>query len=100
MKPSDILRQMSGADGLPREALRAAAERRAEILPLFLEQIEGYLAADATERTKPGRCSSSSICSAIGERDRRTGRSHACCGVLPTRWAPFLATASPRRRTG
>ena len=52
MKPSDILRQMSGADGLAREALRAAAERRAEVLPLFLEQVEGYLAADATERTK------------------------------------------------
>ena len=51
MNPSDILRQMSGADGLAREALRAAAERRAEVLPLFLERfVKTRLSAHAYPR--------------------------------------------------
>lgn len=55
MTPNDILRQLADADGLPRDALRAAAEQRAEMVPLFLAQIEGYLAAKAGQRAKKSR---------------------------------------------
>lgn len=49
MTPDEILRQLADADGLPRRALRAATEQRAEMVPLFLAQIEEYLAAPASQ---------------------------------------------------
>ncbi len=55
MTPDEILRQLADADGLPRKALRAAAERRAQMVPLFLAQIEEYLAAPAGQRAKTPR---------------------------------------------
>jgi hypothetical protein len=43
MEPAAILGELAHSEGLPREALRAAAERRADMVPLFIEQIETYL---------------------------------------------------------
>jgi hypothetical protein len=50
MEPAAILDQLTHAEDLPKEALRAASDRRADMVPLFVEQIESYLAAGATER--------------------------------------------------
>lgn len=55
MTPDDILRHLARDDGLPREALRAAAEQRAQMVPLFLAQIEEYLAATAGQREQKSR---------------------------------------------
>ena len=43
MEPAAILDELMRSEDLPREALRAAAERRADMVPLFVEQIENYL---------------------------------------------------------
>jgi hypothetical protein len=53
MEPEKILHELTYADGLPREALKAASAQRVEILPLFLDEIETYLALDAGARAKP-----------------------------------------------
>jgi Protein of unknown function (DUF1186)/SEC-C motif len=42
MEPAAILDQLTFSDDLPRDALRAAAERRSDMVPLFLEQIEAF----------------------------------------------------------
>ena len=55
MTPDEILRELAEADGLPRGALRAAGERRAEMVPLFLAQIEEYLAAPAGQPAETPR---------------------------------------------
>ena len=49
-----ILQEFTYAEGLPRKALKAASAQRAEMLPLFLNEIETYLArgpASRPERT-------------------------------------------------
>jgi Protein of unknown function (DUF1186)/SEC-C motif len=48
-----ILNELTHAQGLPRAALAEAAARRAEIVPIFLKEIEGYLAASSEERANP-----------------------------------------------
>jgi hypothetical protein len=48
MQPVAILDELMRSDDLPREALRAAAERRADMVPLFVAQIENYLQAGTT----------------------------------------------------
>ena len=50
MKPQEILHHLTFAESFPKHALRAATAQRNEMLPLFLEQIERYLAADEAER--------------------------------------------------
>jgi uncharacterized protein len=50
MEPAAILEQLTYSDDLPRDALRAAAELRADMVPLFVERIENYAAADAAKR--------------------------------------------------
>ena len=50
MEPAAILEQLTCSDDLPRDALRAAAELRADMVPLFVERIENYVAADAAKR--------------------------------------------------
>jgi Protein of unknown function (DUF1186)/SEC-C motif len=47
MEPAAILDELIRSDDLPREALRAAAERRADMVPLFVQQIENYLRTGA-----------------------------------------------------
>jgi len=44
MDAEAILHELTQAEGLPRKALEAASARRVEMLPLFLAEIEAYLA--------------------------------------------------------
>jgi hypothetical protein len=53
MDAEAILHELTYAEGLPREALEAASAQRAEILPLFLNEIETYLALEPAARAKP-----------------------------------------------
>jgi hypothetical protein len=52
MDAEEILNQLTHAAGLPREALKAATTQRDEMLPLFLREIETYLALDPAARAK------------------------------------------------
>ena len=53
MDAAKILHELTYADGLPREALKAASAQRVEMLPLFLDEIETYLALEPAARAKP-----------------------------------------------
>ena len=44
MEPAAILDEFVRLQDLPREALRAAAERRADMVPLFVAEIDSYAA--------------------------------------------------------
>jgi hypothetical protein len=48
-----ILHELTYAEGLPKEALKAASAQRVEMLPLFVEEIETYLALEPAARAKP-----------------------------------------------
>jgi hypothetical protein len=47
-----ILHELTQAEGLPREALKAASAQRGEIVPVFLKEIEHYLALKPAARSK------------------------------------------------
>jgi Protein of unknown function (DUF1186)/SEC-C motif len=53
MDAGKILHELTYAEGLPKEALKAASAQRVEMLPLFIEEIETYLALEAAARAKP-----------------------------------------------
>jgi hypothetical protein len=53
MDAEAILRKLTYAEGLPREALKAASAQRDEMLPLFLNEIETYLAREPAARPEP-----------------------------------------------
>jgi hypothetical protein len=53
MDAEAIVRDLTYAEGLPREALEAASAQRAEMLPVFLSEIETYLALEPAARAKP-----------------------------------------------
>jgi hypothetical protein len=53
MEPEKILHELTYAEGLPREALKAASAQRGKMVSLFLEEIETYLAAEPAGRAKP-----------------------------------------------
>jgi uncharacterized protein len=53
MEPEKILHELTYADGLPREALKAASAQRVDMLPLFFDEIETYLALEPAARAKP-----------------------------------------------
>jgi Protein of unknown function (DUF1186) len=53
MEPEKILHELTYAHGLPRAALKAASAQRVEMLPLFLDEIEAYLALEPATRAKP-----------------------------------------------
>ena len=53
MDAQAILNELTHAEGLPREALKAASARRGEMVSLFLEEIETYLALEPAGRAKP-----------------------------------------------
>ena len=53
METEKILYELTYAEGLPREALEAASARRGEMFPLFLEEIETYLALEPAGRAMP-----------------------------------------------
>jgi hypothetical protein len=44
MDAQAILHEVTHAEGLPAEALKAASDQRDEMLPLFVQKIETYLA--------------------------------------------------------
>jgi Protein of unknown function (DUF1186)/SEC-C motif len=51
--PAEILDQLTHAEGLPKAALRAASTRRIEMVPVFLREIDSYLALEPADRAKP-----------------------------------------------
>jgi len=53
MDAAEILDQLTHAEGLPKVALQAASAQRAEMVPIFLREIDSYLSLDSTERAKP-----------------------------------------------
>jgi hypothetical protein len=53
MNAGKILYELTYAEGLPREALKAASAQRGEMLSLFLDEIETYIALDPGARAKP-----------------------------------------------
>jgi len=53
MDAQAILHKLTHAAGLPREALKAASAQRDKMLPLFLQEIETYLALEPAARAKP-----------------------------------------------
>jgi hypothetical protein len=53
MDAGKILHQLTYAERLPTEALKAASDQRVEMLPLFLDEIENYLALEPAARAKP-----------------------------------------------
>ena len=52
MEAGKILHELTFAEGLPREALKAATAQRGEILPVFIEEIETFLALKPAAREK------------------------------------------------
>jgi hypothetical protein len=53
MDAGQILHELTYSEGLPKEALKAASAQRVEMLPLFVEEIETYLALEPVARAKP-----------------------------------------------
>jgi hypothetical protein len=53
MDAEAILHELTYTDGLPKEALKAASAQRVEMLPLFVDEIETYLALEPAARAKP-----------------------------------------------
>ena len=53
MDAGEILDQLTHAEGLPKAALQAASAQRAEMVPVFLDEIASYLALNLTDRAKP-----------------------------------------------
>jgi hypothetical protein len=52
MEVGKILHELTYAEGLPKEALKAATTHREEMLPLFIEEIETFLALKPAARDK------------------------------------------------
>ena len=50
MEPAAILERLTASEELPRDALRAASDRRADMVPLFVERIESYVATASAEQ--------------------------------------------------
>ena len=53
MDAGQILHELTYSEGLPKVALKAASAQRVEMLPLFIEEIETYLALEPAGRAKP-----------------------------------------------
>ena len=53
MDVGKILHELTYAEGLPKEALKAASDQRIEMMPLFVEEIETYLALEPAARVMP-----------------------------------------------
>jgi hypothetical protein len=52
MESGKIIHELTYAEGLPKEALKAASAQRDEMVPLFLHEIETYLALEPAARAK------------------------------------------------
>jgi hypothetical protein len=53
MDATEILDQLARAEGLPSAALQAASAQRAEMTPVFLAEVEAYLAREPADHAKP-----------------------------------------------
>ena len=53
MDAGKILHQLTYAEGLPTEALKAASDQHLEMVPLFVQKIENFLALNPRARAKP-----------------------------------------------
>ncbi len=53
MDATEILDRLARAEGLPRAALQAASAQRAEMTPVFLAEVEAYLAREPADHAKP-----------------------------------------------
>ena len=53
MNAGEILNDLTNAAGLPKEALRAASAQRVEMVPVFLREIDSYLALASADRARP-----------------------------------------------
>ena len=53
MEPEKILYELTFAEGLPREALKAASDQRVEMVPLFVREIEAFRTLEPAARAKP-----------------------------------------------
>ncbi len=53
MEVSAILHDLAQEEGLPEAAIRAAGDRRPEAVPVFLDAVERFLAADPAGREEP-----------------------------------------------
>ena len=53
MDTTAIIHKLTQAEGLPREALKAASAQRAEMVPVFLKEIEDHLTLKPAARLKP-----------------------------------------------
>ncbi len=53
MEISAILHDLAQGEGLPEAAIRAAGDRRSEVVPVFLDAVERFLAADPAGREEP-----------------------------------------------
>jgi len=53
MEISAILHDLAQEEGLPEAAIRAAGERRSEVVPVFLDAVERFVAADPAGRGEP-----------------------------------------------
>jgi hypothetical protein len=74
MDVAEILDQLTHAEGLPKAALEAASAQRAELVPVFLREIDRFWRSRPPNEPSRRRCSSSSICSASGEKRPPTDR--------------------------
>jgi hypothetical protein len=94
MDAAEILNQLTHAAGLPKAALQAASEQRAEMVPVFLREIDSYLGLAPADRAKPTPLFF--IFHLLGEwREKPAiGRWHACCDVRATRSMPSSGTQS------
>jgi hypothetical protein len=52
MDAGKILYELTYAEGLPAEALKAASAQRVDMVPLFVQEIEHFLALDPGARAK------------------------------------------------
>src|SRR5260370_2561145 len=93
MEAKAILRELTYAEGLPREALKAASAQRAEMPPLFLQEIETYLALEPAARVNRRRYSSSFICSGSGGGRPLLSPAAHCRGLPPP--TSVLSPAAP-----
>ncbi|MEE8608396.1 MAG: hypothetical protein V3S55_12395, partial [Nitrospiraceae bacterium] len=53
MEISAILHDLAHVEGLPEAAIRAAGDRRPEVVPVFLDAVERVLAAGPAGREEP-----------------------------------------------
>jgi hypothetical protein len=53
MEAFAIISELAGSKGLPRAALRAASAQREEMAPIFIAEMERYIAADPDDRIRP-----------------------------------------------